>query len=238
MLSVLSEGILPKQSPKNPLASWDGAAQQRYRQTQELPYIHFLLDMSGSMERYAGALLAGYQGVHRLLKRLVSPLAVVDCWGFHNTSQQLLSGPLGTLPPLTTDTYQPDGGTRLYWALRSLLLVHRDPASMQYSAQHILVLFTDGLDTDDPPFTEIQETAQRLTEAQAAGWLCVYLGAFADALPQGLACGFTPGNCLVFDAYAMAEAFARLEAGLQRYLAAGKAEQKLLAQHGLFPVGA
>jgi hypothetical protein len=145
---------------------------------------------------------------------------------------------VGTCPPLTAQTYIPSGDTRLGCALSQLL------ATTALPGQQVVVVFTDGLDSPweeqlaaaplSPPHASIPHPATLLPKRIADGWLCVYLGAFPEALGEGLRLGFTEGNCLVFSAYALAEAWQQLADGLQRFFAAPPEARKQLTTGGLF----
>ena len=65
-------------------------------------------------------------------------------------------------------------------------------------------------------------------------WLCVFLAAFADALPVAAVLGFKEGNCLTFASEKILEAFERLRRATETYLLASPPARKLLAQSGVF----
>ena len=227
----LSEGTLPQKKRPDPLASWNPQRQHAYGLSGALPTVHLLLDASGSMSAHRQDLLQGVNNIFLLLKRLLHPLSPVHCWGFNMHVFPLVRGKIGSLPFLAHREYRPEGGTRLFQALSTLV------QGVDTPGQQVLITMTDGIDTQEvvgqnTVTSEIVHTLLR--DRQDDGWLCVYLGAFPEALAQGLACGFTEGNCLVFPSYAMAEAFQQLEKSLQKFFQAPAAQQKRLAQHGVF----
>ena len=191
-----------------------------------MPSLHFLLDASGSMYGYRQELVVAYNKLIAHLRTLVPPLTPVECFAFALESTRLQHGLLGTMPPLTMAEYQPEGGTALFDAIHRLLEATTSPE------QHILIVLTDGLDSE-------RETAsvflrQLMDTRQEEGWLCVYLGAFLEALPQGLACGFREGNCLSFASAHLADAFRLLQQGMQRFLTADNTVKQRLLTAGIF----
>jgi hypothetical protein len=222
----------------NPLASWDATRQKRYQHSGAVPTIRLLLDASGSMAEHASTLITSVNLLLLHLRTMTSPLAPLEIWGFQWNSFSIAQSTVGTCPPLTAQTYIPSGGTRLRRALSQLLHAGDLPG------QQVVVVFTDGMDLpwhdqvlDDawplhrPP---LPDPAILLPKRIDDGWLCVYLGAFVEALQEGKAMGFAEGNTLVFSAYALAEAWRQLEDGLQRFFAAPPETRKLLTTGGIF----
>jgi hypothetical protein len=218
-------------SPSKQLATWDATRQQAYRATHpDSTFIfHLLLDASGSMCPHEAALRSAYNMYLSWLQRHGPPMALVDTRWFASTLQAADVHPLGNAKRLHAETYSAGrGGTALYDAIGAVVTQAGDPG------QHILVVFTDGVDYDSEHWTagQVQEVLTTMqTENQ---WLCVFLGAFPQALQVARTLGFTPGNCLVFGSEKIPEAFARLRAATETYLLATPPERKLLAQRGVF----
>lgn len=136
--------------------------------------------------------------------------------------------------------YQPSGGTYLKPSIGRLL------GNAVGNEQKVLVVFTDGLDNigsdggdlasgkPSPWSTAALHAQLTAKQAEGEGWLCVYLGAFPNALGQGLACGFLEGNCLVFDKAHLAKAFETLRAGMQRFFTTSGEARRRLITSGLF----
>jgi hypothetical protein len=141
--------------------------------------------------------------------------------------------PLGTLKPLTTATYNPamhGSGTALYRA------VGETCTTADSAGQHVLVVFTDGMDNTSIKFEWTHSKVYMLLQTlqQQQQWLCVFLGAFPEALAVGKQMGFQSGNCLVLTTDQIPEAFQKLLQATQKYVAASPQERKLLAQAGVF----
>ena len=178
------------------------------------------------MYGYRQELVVAYNKLIAHLRTIVPPLTPVECFAFALESTRLQHGLLGTLPPLTIQEYQTEGGTALFVAVHRLLEATTSPE------QHILIVLTDGFDTDSAmPETTLR---QLMDTRQEAGWLCVYLGAFLEALPQGLTCGFREGNCLSFASAHLADAFRLLQQGMQRFLTADNTVKQRLLTAGIF----
>lgn len=214
-----------------PLATWDAARQQAYRATHPdaVVILHILLDASGSMYTHAPALRSAYNMYLGWLQRHGPPMALVDtrCFGSHLQPKDLQ--PLGRMRPLQTDTYSADyGGTALYDAIGTVVTQASEPG------QHVLIVFTDGMDGNSDQWTAGQVHELLTTLQTESHWLCVFLGAFREALEVADTLGFVEGNCLTFGSEKIPEAFERLRRATEAYLIASPRERLLLAQGGVF----
>lgn len=226
---------MPSPSKSKPLASWDSTRQQQYRtqHADETWTFHFLLDASPSMlGTNAENLKRSFNQYLAWLQAQADPMSLAQVRCFSTALGTSAPQPLGTLKPLTDATYNPreGDGTALYYAIGHTCSTTPD------TGQHILVVFTDGYDnrSDEYQWTpeRVKTVLQTLQEHQ--GWLCVFLGAVPDALAIGQAMGFLPGNCLAFSSDRIPEAFHKLRAATQKYLAAAPETRKLLTAGGVF----
>lgn len=217
------------------LASWDAARQEQYRAQHASMFFHFLLDASPSMMREPGkALRLSFNLYTDWLKANCDPMSLADVRCFSGTLDASEPVALGLLKPLTTHTYDPaqhGSGTALYMATHNTCIWQAT-----VPGQHVLVVFTDGLDNISALYRiDAGMVAELLHSLQdKSGWLCVFLGAFPEALDVGKQMGFAPGNCLVFGTDEIPAAFWHLRQATQKYLAAAPAERKLLAAGGIF----
>lgn len=221
-------------SRSDPLASWDATRQQTYRtQHPDRTFLfHLLLDASGSMYAHEAALRNAYNLYLRWLQRHAPAMSLVDTRAFGSTLQPKHVHPLSSAHPLTSATYAAElGGTALFDALGTVLTQATEPG------QHLLIVLTDGMDGNSSHWTAHQVHELLTTLHAENDWLCVFLGAFPEALAVGTALGFTPGNCLVFGSEHIPEAFAHLTTATAVYLQASPAARKLLAQSGIFHEG-
>lgn len=194
--------------------------------------LHFLLDASPSMIPHASALRTSYNLYLRFLQQTASPMTMTETAFFSGSLTRGAPCALGLTPLLTPESYQPEkgNGTALYKATGHLL------TTITHPAQHILVLFTDGEDCAIEESWTAASVKELLTTLQDVdNWLAVYLGAFPKALDEAEAMGFRSGNCLVFNADHIPEAFKKLQTATQQYLALkSPRERKLLAASGIF----
>jgi|ERR1043166_2632388 hypothetical protein len=219
--------------PSKQLSTWDASKQQRWRQQHpdKQWLFHFVLDASPSMCPYADALVNAYNLYLRWLQRTASPMSMAETRCFSLRLQAGTMQALGSLPLLTRQTYRPEegDGTALYNAIGDVC------SAATQAGQHVLVLFTDGQDCAvEPAWTAEKVNAVLTTLQEEAGWLCVFLGAFFQALRVAEAMGFHPGNTLEFPNERIPEAFATLKHATQRYLTANAETRKLLAAGGIF----
>jgi hypothetical protein len=138
---------------------------------------------------------------------------------------------LGAVQALTPESYRPahGNGTALYNAVGQVC------TTATQHGQHVLVVFTDGEDRAPEPVWTAGQCHEVLTTLQEhTGWLCVFLGAFPEALDVARSMGFLGGNCLTFPGDQIPQAFEHLRRATQRYLAAPAQEKKLLASGGIF----
>jgi hypothetical protein len=211
--------------------TWDATRQQAYRvQHPESTFtFHLLLDASGSMFPHEAALRSAYNMYLRWLQRHGPAMALVDtrCFGSYLQSKNVQA--LGNTPPLQPVTYSAEyGGTALYDAIGAVVTQASEPG------QHILMVFTDGMDGDSEYWSSGQ-VRELLTTLQTENhWLCVFLGAFPQALEVATMLGFLHGNCLVFGSERIPDAFERLRRAIENYLLATPQQRKLLARGGVF----
>jgi hypothetical protein len=216
------------------MISWDAHRQEQYRAQHHSLLFHVLLDASPSMcGDEARNLRKSFNMFLAWLQRHSDPMSVMDVRCFSTPLDPSQPLPIGMVLPLTEQTYAPalhGSGTALYRAIG-------DTCTTATSAgQHVLIVFTDGGDNTSQNFEWSASAVQTLlaTLQEQQGWLCVFLGAFPDALVVGKQMGFAPGNCLVFTTDQIPEAFQRLTGATQTYLTASPQERKLLAAGGIF----
>jgi hypothetical protein len=222
-------------STRNPLSSWTAERQARYRQQHAEAVItfHFLLDASPSMiGANAANLRKAYNMYLAWLQGHANPMSLVELVVFSTPLTRHPVQALGSCLPLTEQTYNPlEGhGTALYRAVGEVV------TTVQGTGQHVLVVFTDGGDNTSKDFAWTHTKASLLVRTLQAedNWLCVFLGAFPEALAVGTELGCADNNCLVFTSDQIPAAFRQLTQATARYLLAAPVERKLLAAKGIF----
>lgn len=220
-------------TPKQ-LASWDASRQEAWRakNPQGLLVFHFVLDASPSMYVHREALMKAYNMYLGWLQRTAPAMSLGEVYLFDLGLEQVspLQG-LRQLKPLTSASYRPDetSGTALYQATGRVCSQDHGPG------QHVFILFTDGEDSGlEASWTA--GTCKTLLETlqEQDNWLCVFLGAFPQALDVARAMGFLAGNSLTFSSDQIPQAFQTLKQATQRYLGSPIRERKLLAAAGIF----
>lgn len=212
-------------------ATWDQARQQAYRarHPERVVVLHFLLDASSSIAAHEAALRAACNRYLQWLRTHGPAMALVDVRAFGSTVQDSQIRPLHEQPLLSSATYSATyGGTALYDALGQV------GTQTPQRGQHILVCFSDGEECSSEHWSASQVHTLLTTLQDDSGWLCVFLGAFPEALSVAQALGFKAGNCLTFASERIPHAFDALRRATERYLTAPAQARKLLAQGGVF----
>jgi hypothetical protein len=222
-------------STRNPLSSWTADRQDRYRQQHAEAVItfHFLLDASPSMiDANAANLRRAYNMYLAWLQAHADPMSLVELVIFSTPVTRHPVRALGGCLPLTDQTYDPrqGHGTALYRAVGEVV------TTVHGTGQHVLVIFTDGWDNTSMDFDWTSAKVSLLLRTLQAedNWLCVFLGAFPEALEVGTELGIAKNNCLTFRSDQIPAAFQQLTRATARYLLAAPVERKLLAAKGIF----
>lgn len=209
------------------LRSWDPSRQQRYRAHTRIT-IHLLRDASSSMGDCQVALRAACLRYFDFLALEAPPETLLDVRDFSSQLSHSVPVSVTAIPPWS---YRPDGGTALYDAVGQVLgEIAGKPG------QHILLVTSDGEDSGtENGGSQDWQPAQIKRRIQAMpDCLCLFLGAFPEALTVALEMGFPESNCLVFETTRFPEAFEQVIRANRRYFLAPAPERKLLAAGGAF----
>jgi hypothetical protein len=184
------------------------------------------------MHPYTRDVIRAYNTYVLWLQGAAHPMSLAEVFTFDLQLHRLSSmQALGAVQALTPESYQPlrGNGTALYNAVGQVCTTATE------GGQHVLVVFTDGEDCAPEPVWTAGQCHELLTTLQeSAGWLCVFLGAFPNALDVARSMGFHDGNCLTFPGDQIPQAFEHLRRATQRYLQAPAQERKQLATGGIF----
>lgn len=146
-------------------------------------WIYFVLDESGSMERYWTDTISGHNAY---LKGLQAETRVpmeytLQKFGTHiRGNHELIVDrvPITRVAPLSKLNYRPNGGTPLFDATMSAIAdIQRRKAK---DDRIVLVILTDGEENQSREFT-YERVGAAISAAQADGWAIVFLGANFDA---------------------------------------------------------
>lgn len=163
--------------------------------------IAFLLDETGSMMPVRDATISGFNEYVQTVQRAY-PDALLTLMLF---STERYSGPYRMTPlryiaPLTTQNYQPSGGTPLYDCIARLIAdTEKAAASMRPAPVVLCVIMTDGEENSSHDYNRDRIFA-RIREKEDEGWTFVYLGANQDAWDVGASIGVQASRAMTFDA--------------------------------------
>ena len=102
--------------------------------------------------------------------------------------------PIGKVPELTRQQYQPRGGTPLLDALGTLITrIDQRLGDLGTSEDQIVVVFTDGFENSSTTWSR-SKLFQAIESRRAAGWTFVYLGANQDSYHEAGRLGFDHTN--------------------------------------------
>lgn len=166
-------------------------------------HIYFLLDRSGSMESMASDVIGGFnQFVKELQADGADALMTLIQFDSQGPFDVLFAAaPIGAVPKLTTETFEPRGGTPLIDSSVTMIqhCAQREAtlASIKERESYLLVTFTDGQENGSQRFT-LAELREFVAAKEARGWTFVYLGAGPDAYAEARAVGYSHGSSQAF----------------------------------------
>ena len=165
--------------------------------------IWFLLDRSGSMGSLAKDVIGGFNEF--LTEQAAKPgeahLTAVQ-FDTQNPFEIFVDNfPISEVPPLTSDVYQPRGGTPLYDAIGQLIQHADDRIQLragenQPLEDQLILVFTDGYENSSHTFDNEQvfEMIQTRKDKEDQNWTFVFMGANQDAYLAGGGMGIDDGN--------------------------------------------
>ena len=200
----------------------------------------FLIDRSGSMSRLTQDVIGGFNtfiaeqaqgpgGVRLTLVQFDSqaPFEVI-----HDAAL------VEEVPPLTTETYRPRGGTPLLDAIGELIS-HADrrigirSRDERPAEDQLVVIFSDGLENASHRFSRAA-VAELIGERQESGWEFVFMGANQDSYLEAGRIGFSEESISNFaaDERGTSAAFASISRATSEYR--GKTRVERTRDHGKF----
>jgi uncharacterized protein YegL len=112
--------------------------------------------------------------------------------------------PLVEVPPLTTETYVPNGDTALLDALgRTIDETGKKLAALpeaERPGKVIVVVMTDGEENSSIEYTREKVMGMVQHQQEAYGWQFLFLGAGPDAITQAGAMGIKPQAAMIYNA--------------------------------------
>lgn len=179
--------------------------------------IEFLLDETGSMDRFLSQTIGGFKDFVDEQRNVdgtcLFTLTKFDTTGLRNPYTDL---DISMVPYLTTTTYVPNLGTNLNDTIinrieaRSSLLTNWD-----IKPRVLFVCMTDGEDNASRYNTSYVK--DRIMNAMENGWTFVFLGAYERADQAARLLGFLDGNIKCFEGSRMQETMQELSAATKAY---------------------
>jgi uncharacterized protein YegL len=187
-------------------------------------HIYFLLDRSGSMHSIAPDVIGGFNtflsaqqadGSDALLT-----LVQFDSQDPHEVLVDAAG--IGSVPPLTSASFVPRGGTPLYDAMGhtiadATIRAEQRRASGEPEEEILFFTFTDGQENQSREYTR-DKIFELVKKREAQGWSFAYLGANQDAYAEGGQIGYSVASSQNFaaDAPGTAAAFASTTSAILR----------------------
>lgn len=155
--------------------------------------ITMLLDESGSMGMVAPQTISGFNEYVTALQKEESDVPTYfSAIKFDSRGVRILQKgvKLANAITLSSENYQPMGGTPLLDAIGRTIQATDEVAGKEMADKIVLVIQTDGAENESREF-DIAKIKGMIEERQAKGWQFVFIGAginaFADATRMGIA---------------------------------------------------
>lgn len=183
--------------------------------------IEFLLDETGSMASCIGATVNGFNDFLKEQQsqpgKCLLTLTKFDTSGEKTPYVDLA---VGLVPPMTTDTFVPGGGTNLRDTIGNRIYALKQRlASWSTTPNVLFVVMTDGDDNASREFTENHIRSALSDGMENLNWSFVYLGANTHALATAARLGFPEGNAKAFSTVEMRQTMETLAKATTAYRA-------------------
>ena len=159
-------------------------------------HVSFLIDRSGSMQGLAEDVVGGFNAFLSTQKQETGDCTMTLVQFDSDNPFEVLhdATPIGQIPDLTRDQYQPRSMTPLLDALGDLVTsVDRRLAGLGTPEDQILVVFSDGLENASTRWKR-SSLFEAIEARKAAGWSFSYLGANQDSYLEAGGLGFDQAN--------------------------------------------
>jgi len=186
--------------------------------TSPVTVIEFLLDETGSMNRYKSAVIGGFNTF--LSEQKATPgdcrfsLTKFDTSGIKTPYVDL---DLAIVPNLNTDTFIPGSNTNLRDSIgQRIQAIETRLAKWDTKPNVLMIVMTDGDDNGSRHFSE-PAIASMLASKMEQGWTFVYLGADQNATVIASRLGFLPDNIKSFASSEMEETMTQMSHATTSY---------------------
>ena len=167
-------------------------------------HITVILDRSGSMESICDDTIGGMNAFVKQQKsgagEATLTLVQFDSGDPYEVIHHFL--PIGEVPPLTQETYIPQGGTPLLDALgRGINDIEGSIAQLPEEGRPekvIVAVITDGEENDSKEFSKVQVEKMIKSKTSEAGWEFIFLSADLGAIEEAQHLGFQSHSSIAF----------------------------------------
>ena len=159
-------------------------------------HVSFLIDRSGSMSSMVDDVVGGFNEFVENQKQQTGECTMTLVQFDSQDPYEIIHNgiPIGKVPELTRQQYQPRGGTPLLDALGTLITrIDQRLGDLGTSEDQIVVVFTDGFENSSTTWSR-SKLFQAIESRRAAGWTFVYLGANQDSYHEAGRLGFDHTN--------------------------------------------
>lgn len=164
----------------------------------------FLLDRSGSMDRFCDDTIGGFNTFVNSQKELGGTMSLVQFDHEYNVSYT--DTPIDDVKPLTRETFVPRGSTALLDAIGRVIKDFTDPLPT-------VIILTDGHENSSKKYTK-SHIKDLIDQKTKDGWTFMYLGANQDAFAEADSIGISSNNTFQYDEARTPEVFNTLHATL------------------------
>ena len=243
LISGVPEGALARiREVDAVLATADRVAGRRIRPPQPQPprrreegsdvpvHISFLIDRSGSMGGLASDVVAGFNGFVAEQRGKPEECALTLVQFDSDDPYEVIHDaiPMGKVPDLTPERYQPRGGTPLLDAL-GRLIENADArlGGLDREEDQVVAVFTDGLENASRNWTRAK-LFDAIADRRDAGWTFVFMGANQDSYDEAGRLGLARGSIQDFraDGKGVHAAFGSFNRAMREYRGAAHDERR------------
>jgi hypothetical protein len=174
-----------------------------------------VLDQSASMSSLINAVITGFNAL--VDEQRTTQGANFNLELFNNTSQMLYDAiPIGEVPPLSQESYKPDGGTALNDAIAAM--IQAIGKRTKRGTRVLIAILTDGEENASRKFSKA-DILQMITYRRTTyDWQFIFIGP-PEALDYALSIGIPKSNVVSFsaDGAGITAIMARLSKSMKAY---------------------
>ena len=176
----------------------------------------FVLDETGSMDRYKDVTISGYnEYIDQLRSEKKFSMMLTR---FNSASIEIGEPePIQDATRLTNETYNPNNLTPLYDAVVATI---KKADKVKNGGAVLVVVMTDGQENASRQYTR-EDVFKLIEKKEEDGWQFAYLGANQDAYAEGQKLGVAGGSTINYGQTKTSETFAAMADSSRKYSEAG-----------------